>query len=78
MGSREVAEYLIAQGARMDIFAAAMLGRLEIVEAMVRAFPGIESSKGPHGIPLIAHAKKGGAEAEPVVRFLTDRKAGQG
>ena len=70
MGHREIAEFLIGQGARMDIFVAAMLGKLDIVKAMIAAYPGLLHSKGPHGIPLMAHAKKGGAPAESVVAFL--------
>ena len=70
MGNREIAEFLIGQGGRMDIFVAAMLGKLDIVKAMLAAYPGLLHSKGPHGIPLMAHAKKGGAPAEPVVAFL--------
>jgi hypothetical protein len=73
MGNREIAEFLIGQGGRMDVFVAAMLGRLEIVQAMLAAYPNLLHSKGPHGIPLMAHAKKGGAPAEPVVAFLESR-----
>lgn len=70
MGNREIAEFLIGQGGRMDIFVAAMLGKLDIVKAMLAAYPGLLHSKGPHGITLMTHAKKGGAPAEPVVAFL--------
>lgn len=70
MGNREIAEFLISQGGRMDIFVAAMLGQLDIVKAMLAAYPGLLQSKGPHGITLMTHAKKGGAPAEPVVAFL--------
>jgi len=70
MGHREIAEFLIGQGGRMDIFVAAMLGKLDIVKAMLAAYPGLLNSKGPHGIPLMVHAKKGGLPAEPVVAFL--------
>ena len=70
MGNRDIAEFLIGQGGRMDIFVAAMLGKLDIVKAMIGAYPGLLQSKGPHGIPLMTHAKKGGAQAEPVVAFL--------
>jgi hypothetical protein len=70
MGNREIAEFLIGQGGRMDIFVAAMLGRLDIVKAMLAAYPGLLQSKGPHGITLMTHAKKGGAPSEPVVAFL--------
>jgi hypothetical protein len=70
MGRRDIAEYLLEHNARMDIFAATMLGRLEIVEAAVAAFPKIVSVPGPHGIPLIAHAEKGGPPAKAVLEFL--------
>jgi len=70
MGRRDIAEYLLEHNARMDIFAATMLGRLEIVEAAVAAFPNIVSVPGPHGIPLVAHAEKGGAAAKVVLDFL--------
>jgi hypothetical protein len=47
-----------------------MLGKLDIVKAMLGAYPGLLHAKGPHGIPLMSHARKGGVEAEPVVAFL--------
>ena len=68
MGRKDIAEFLIGKGARVDIFAAAMLDKLDIVKAMMAAWPGIENSLGPHRIPLLAHAKRGNAEA--VSRFL--------
>ena len=68
MGNKEIAVFLIGKGARMDIFAAAMLGKLGIVKAMCEAMPGIHRSLGPHKITLIAHAKRGGADA--VVEYL--------
>jgi hypothetical protein len=39
MGRREIAELLLAHGARIDIFVAAMLGDLEVVKAMREAHP---------------------------------------
>ena len=70
MGRRDIATYLIEQGARYDIFVAAMLGELDLVKAMLKAHPSLKDSKGPHGIPLMAHAEKGGAEAAAVVEYL--------
>ena len=64
MGRRDIAEFLLEHNARMDIFAATMLGRLDIVKAAVVAFPNIVHVPGPHGIPLIVHAEKGGAAAQ--------------
>lgn len=58
-GQREIAELLLARGARMDLFAAAMLGKIEIVKAFIADDPGIVHVKGPHGIPLLLHARAG-------------------
>ena len=70
MGRRDIAEFLLEHNARMDIFAAAMLGKLDIVKAAVAAYPNIVHVAGPHGIPLILHAEKGGPPAKDVLEFL--------
>ena len=70
MGRRDIAEYLLEHNARLDIFAATMLGRIEIVKAAVAAYPNIVHVPGPHGIPLIVHAEKGGPSAAAVLEFL--------
>ena len=70
MGRRDIAEYLLEQNARLDIFAATMLGKLAIVKPAVVAFPNIVHVPGPHGIPLIVHAEKGGPAARDVLEFL--------
>jgi hypothetical protein len=70
MGRRDIAEYLLEHNARMDIFAATMLGKIDIVKAAVATFPNIVDVPGPHGIPLIVHAEKGGTPAKAVLEFL--------
>jgi hypothetical protein len=70
MGRRDIAEYLLEHNARMDIFAATMLGQIDIVSAAVAAFPNIVHAPGPHGIPLIVHAEKGGPAAKAALEFL--------
>jgi hypothetical protein len=70
MGRRDIAEYLLEHNARLDIFAATMLGKLDIVKAAVVAFPNIVHVPGPHGIPLIVHTEKGGQAAKDVLEFL--------
>ena len=72
-GHRDIAEYLLDRGARLDIFAATMLGYTEIVRAFVAQRPDSLSLLGPHGIPLIAHADVGGAEAAEVLAFLQNQ-----
>lgn len=69
-GRREIALFLLDNGARLDIFAAAMLGQLEVVKAALAAFPQALKAPGPHGIPLLAHAKMGGEAARPVFDYL--------
>ena len=73
MVKKEIAEYLLSKGARMDVFCAAMLGKKRILEAMIEDDPAIVHAKGPHGIPLLAHAKRSGDDS--VVQLLIDHGA---
>jgi|SRR5882724_340336 hypothetical protein len=75
MGRRDIGLFLISQGGRFDLFVAAMLGRLDVVKPMITAFPHLAESKGPHGIPLMVHAQKGGQEAAEVAAFLEGLKS---
>jgi hypothetical protein len=70
MGRKDIAEFLLENGARLDLFAAAMLGKLDIVKSTLSAFPETIHTPGPHGIPLIAHAKAGGDDAREVLEYL--------
>lgn len=72
VGRRDIAEFLLEQGARIDIFAAAMLGFTGVVKAFVAAQPGVRRTLGPHGITLLAHAKAGGKPAADTAAYLTD------
>lgn len=69
-GNREIAEYLIAHGARPTLFSATMLGHLDVVKAFIAAQPGAQRIPGPHSISLLAHAKAGGPAAEAVRAYL--------
>ncbi len=69
-GGREIAELLIAHGARPDIFTFAMFVQLDVVKAYVEANPGIQRTHGPHGFTLFHHARKGGDRALPVAAYL--------
>lgn len=71
VGNREIAEYLIANGAQPTIFSAAMLGQLDVVKAFVTSSPGIQQVRGPHSLTLLHHARAGGAAAKPVLEYLT-------
>jgi len=70
VGNREIAELLIANGARPTLFSAAMLGQLDVVKALVAAAPGVQRTKGPHSITLLRHAMAGGPRAQAVVDYL--------
>ena len=70
VGNREIAELLLANGARPTIFSAAMLGQLDTVKAFIAASPGIESTPGPHSITLLRHAMAGGPRAQAVTDYL--------
>jgi ankyrin repeat protein len=60
VGSVHVAEFLLAQGAPLEICTAAMLGRLPDVERMLAENPALINARGAHGIPLMAHAALSG------------------
>lgn len=70
VGRRDIAEWLLAQGARLDLFAAAMLGELELVRSALSRYPNLLHAKGPHGISLLQHALIGGEPAKEVVQYL--------
>lgn len=72
-GRREIAEFLIAHGARPTLFSAAMLGQVDVVRATLERNPDLFTLPGPHGLSLTRHAQAGGAEAARVVDYLTER-----
>lgn len=64
MGLKEMAKYLLEKGARTDIFVLTMLGKTEIVKAMLKEYPSLLNSLGPHGFTLLHHAQKGEKDSE--------------
>lgn len=69
-GRREIAEFLLSQNARLDIYAAGMLGMLDLVKAAVAATPQLASVPGPHGFTLLHCVKQGGEPARPLYDWL--------
>ncbi len=55
MGNREIARYLLSQGARIDCFCAAMLGERDVVLALLAANPAVATCRGPHGYTMLYH-----------------------
>jgi hypothetical protein len=74
MGRRDIAELLLARGARIDIFCAAMLGLVDAVKAFLTVQPALIDARGPHGFSLHFHAQVGGKEAEKVLDYLQSVK----
>jgi hypothetical protein len=74
MGRRDIVEYLLERGARIDLFCAAMMGRLDAVRSFLTLQPHLIDAKGPHGFTLHFHAQVGGKEAEPVLEYLQSIK----
>ncbi|MGC4075408.1 MAG: ankyrin repeat domain-containing protein [Nibricoccus sp.] len=60
MGRRDIAEFLLSKGARIDTFCSAMLGYRESVLGLLKVQPGAAVVKGPHGLTLLYHAAIGG------------------
>lgn len=72
MGRSDIAEFLLGKGARMDLFCAAMLGKVDIIRAAIQDNPDVVKTLGPHGIPLLDHALAGGADGvASLIRTLT-------
>ena len=74
MGRRDIVEFLLEKGARIDIFCAAMMGLLDVVKALLALQPKLIDAKGPHGFTLHFHAQVGGKEAEGVLAHLQSVK----
>jgi ankyrin repeat protein len=59
-GNRPIAEFLLGQGAPLNIFCAAMLGEVERVREFLVADPALANANGVHGISLLAHVAMSG------------------
>jgi len=70
VGNRSIAELLLENGAPPTFYSATMLGQLDIVKAFIAATPGLQRTRGPHGLSLMVHAKLGGPPAAAVVAYL--------
>jgi hypothetical protein len=70
MGRRDIAMLLIEKGARVDLFAATMLGLLDAVKTMLTLQPKLIDAKGPHGFSLHMHAQAGAKDSEAVLDYL--------
>lgn len=69
-GGHAIAEYLLGKGARLDIYAAAMLGQLDFIKAVLALNPRAHEIPGPHGFTLLHCAKQSGEKSRPVYEWL--------
>src|ERR671913_130752 len=73
VGTKDVANYLIEEGARTNLFVLTMLGRTQLVKSWLETYPLYLNAKGPHGFSLLHHAQRGGEEARELVDFLQSK-----
>ena len=73
MGNKEIANYLISQGARTNMFVLTMLGKTEIVKPYLDAFPEYLKARGPHGFTLLHHAQRGGDDARELLEYVQSK-----
>jgi hypothetical protein len=70
MGRKDIVEFLLSKGARIDLFCATMLGQLEAVKAFLALEPALIDARGPHGFGLHFHAQVGGEKAKETLDYL--------
>ncbi len=70
MGRRDIVTHLLRHGARVDIFCAAMLGLVDVVQSFLELEPALIDARGPHGFTLHFHAQVGQEQARPVLDYL--------
>ena len=75
VGRSEIAKLLLDKGARLDAFAATMLGMTGVVSEMLKVLEELHAVPGPHGIPLLIHAINGREQAHDVFELLIESGA---
>ena len=59
VANQDIAKFLIGKGARPDLFTMAMLGHSEQLIGMLKLYPNLIQSIGPHGFTLLHHSEIG-------------------
>jgi hypothetical protein len=73
VGNKEIAHYLIGQGARTNLFVLTMLGKTQIVKPYLESYPEYLKARGPHGFTFLHHAQKGGDDAKELLEYLQSK-----
>jgi len=63
VGNRAIAEFLLGQGAPINLYTAAMLGQTAVVADLLRRDPAAAGRPGVHGMSALFHAAIGGHTA---------------
>ncbi|WP_422105527.1 hypothetical protein [Winogradskyella sp.] len=59
MGRKDIADMLLARGARQDIFTMTFFGEDDFIKQMINKSPELINAPGPHGFTLLHHARIG-------------------
>ena len=73
VANKEIATYLIEQGARPNLFVLTMLGETSIVKTAIEKYPSLLTAKGPHGLSLLHHATKGGEGSKKLLEYFKQK-----
>lgn len=73
LGNKEIANFLIEKGARVNLFVLTMLGQTNLVKPVLEAYPHLIFARGPHGFSMLHHAKQGGEDAEELHEYLSEK-----
>ena len=73
LGNKDIARYLIENGARPNIYVLTMLGETGMVKSILMKYPQLLNGKGPHGFTLLHHATKGGDDARELLEFFKEK-----
>ncbi len=71
LGNKEIANYLISKGARVNLFTLTMLGKTDLVKATLQTYPDLLFAKGPHGFTLLHHANVG--NSTDLINFFKEK-----
>ena len=73
VGNKPIANYLIEQGARVNLFVLTMLGQTQLVKQVLEKYPNLVFANGPHGFSLLHHATAGGDDSRELADYLQEK-----
>ena len=73
VGNKEIAHYLIGQGARTNMYVLTMLGKTQIVKPFLDNFPEYLNARGPHGFTFLHHAQRGGDDSKELLEYFQSK-----